>query len=130
MEDAVTAILPTLVGQPLVRLARIFDEAVAIPVAIIVDPGERGDDVGPDVPDRVEIAGALIILRGKHHEQWRGINRSIITAERHLAERRHLAAAPLVQDFARLGIRRGVMFGRLQIGQRPEHAFREIWCAP
>ena len=43
------------------------------------------------------------------HEQRRRIDAAVIEAERHLAQRRHLAAAHLVQDLAGLGVGRGIV---------------------
>ena len=48
MENRVVRILPTLMDEAVLRLAAIFDEAVAIQVAIAIDPGERALDVWPD----------------------------------------------------------------------------------
>ena len=42
------------------------------------------------------------------------VDAAVIEAERDLAERRHLAAAHLVQDLARLGIRGGIVGGGLE----------------
>ena len=37
-EDRVAGVLPALVREPLFTVARIFDEAIAIEVAVAVDP--------------------------------------------------------------------------------------------
>ena len=58
----------------------------------------------PQAADEVEVAGALQVGAGQHQEERRRIDAAVVAAERHLAERRHLAAASLVQDLAGLGV--------------------------
>ena len=53
---------------------------------------------------RLDVAGVLGVEPGQHHEQRRRIHAAVIEAERDLAQRRHLAAAHLVQDFSGLGV--------------------------
>ncbi len=45
------------------------------------------------------------------------IDAAVIEAERNLAQRRHFAAAHLMQDFARLRVRGGVEGRRLECGK-------------
>src|SRR3546814_3050722 len=76
MEDGIVAVLPSLVGEAAVGHPAIFDEAVAVGVAERVDPFERGEDVRPDHPDRLEIAGPAVIIARQHDEERRGVDRS------------------------------------------------------
>ena len=94
-------------ARPLLGLAVIFDEAVAVAVAVFVDPAQRGLDVRPDLGQGLAIAGALEIHAGEHEEERRRVDRAVVAAERHLAEVGHLAVTALVQDLARLGVRLG-----------------------
>ncbi len=71
MEDRIGAVLPALVGQAVDRLPAIFEEAVAIDVAVFRHPAERGFDVRPQRADEIEIAGAGVIGGGKHDEKRR-----------------------------------------------------------
>ena len=48
VEDGIVGILPALLHEALRRAAVVFDEAVAVDVAVTFDPCERGLDVGPD----------------------------------------------------------------------------------
>ena len=66
------------------------------------------------------------VRAGQHDEQRRRVDAAVVAAERHLAERGHLAVAHLVQDLAGLGVALGVDLGRLRRGQKREHAAREL----
>src|SRR5918996_4086678 len=50
VEDRIVAVLPALIDQPLTCPPAILDEAVAVTVAVLVDPSERRLDIGPEVP--------------------------------------------------------------------------------
>src|SRR3546814_4754180 len=80
MEDGIVAVLPSLVGEAAVGHPAIFDEAVAVGVAERVDPFERGEDVRPDHPDRLEIAGPAVIIARQHDEERRGVDGAVIAA--------------------------------------------------
>ena len=47
VKDGIVAVFPTLVDQPIYGLASVFDEAVAILIAVFLDPCKGGLDVGP-----------------------------------------------------------------------------------
>ena len=49
MEDRVKRVFPSLIGKAAVRFAVILDKAVAIAVAVLVDPEQRRLDAGPDL---------------------------------------------------------------------------------
>ena len=104
VEDRVVGILPALIDQTLLVGAVILDEAVAIGIARPVDPAQRRFDVGPELAQRLDVAGVLGVEPGQHHEQRRRIHAAVIELERNLAQRRHFAAAHLVQDFSGLGV--------------------------
>ena len=98
VEDQIIGILPALVGEAVLAFPRIFDEPVAVPIAIFVDPAQRRPDVRPDRPDCIDVAGAVEIHAREHHEKRRRIDGAIIHAKRNLAEPRHFAVARLMQD--------------------------------
>ena len=124
MEDAVMAVLPALILQALIGQPAIFDKAVAIPVAMLVDPGERSLDLRHDAVQKADVAGAVEIGPGQHDEKRRGIDAAIIMAEGHLAQLGHFAAANLVQDLAWLRIGGGIEAGGLMRGEIAQHAAR------
>ena len=125
MKDRVVGILPALVGETLLGRAMILDEAVAIGITRAIDPGERGLDRGPKLGDGVVVAGPLGIEAGQHDEERRGIDAAVVEPERDLAQRRHLAAAHLVQDLSRLRVRGGIVGLGLVGGEPPQHALRD-----
>ena len=134
MKDRVVGILPALVGEALLGGALIFDKAVAIGIAGAVDPAQRRLDRGPQLAQRLLVAGALEIEAGQQHEQRRRIDAAVILRERHLAQRRHLAAAHLVQDLAGLGVgeridRLGLIDGEPPAARRARRADRSTASA-
>ena len=48
MEDRVVRVLPALVRQAAIGGARVLDEAVAVGIAVTIDPGQRRLDVRPE----------------------------------------------------------------------------------
>ena len=130
MEDRVVGILPALVDQALLIGAVILDEAVSIGIARSVDPAEGCFDVGPQLAQRLDIAGVLGVEPGQHHEQRRRIDTAVIQLERNLAQRRHLAAAHLMQDFAGLGVGERIEVLGLIRREPPQHALGDPGIAP
>src|SRR5262245_14789096 len=104
MEDGIPRVLPPLLDETGRRLTRVLDEAVAIAIAVAVDPRQRPIDVWPDVREELAIAGAFDIRARQDHEQRCRVDTAVIASERDLAEPRHLAAARLVQNLSRLGV--------------------------
>ena len=81
-----------------------------------------GPSRSPATAWRIEgpVAGALGVLASQHDEQRGGVDGAVVLREWHLAQRRHLAAAHLVQDLAWCGIGPGRSVGGLKTGQPPE----------
>ncbi len=116
--------------KPVRRVARVLDEAVAVAVAVVVDPVERALDVRPDVSEELAVARAVPILAGEHHEERRRVDAAVVAAERHFAHARHLAVAHLVDDLARLRLLRLVHAVGLRRGEELEHAARDAGVDP
>jgi hypothetical protein len=85
MEHRVPGVLPALVDEAAVTAPAILDETVAVGVAVLVDPDDRGLDVRPDRIQRVSIGGVLPVEPGERDEQRRRIDRPVVTRERHLS---------------------------------------------
>ena len=117
MHDGIGAVLPALVDETVERFPVIFEKAVAIGIAKAAHPADRRLDMGPDPPDELEVAGPLIIARRQQDEERRGIDAAVVMREGNLAQRRHFAAACLMQDLAGLGIGRRVERDRLMGGE-------------
>ena len=83
----------------------------------------RFDRVKPTSP-----GVSLPVRRGEHDEQRCRVDRTVVTAERNLAERRHLAASRLVEDLAGLGVALGRVLGGLRGRQeRPKNTARQLF---
>ena len=130
MEDRVVGILPALIDQALLVGAVILDEAVAVGIARPVDPAEGRFDVRPKLAQRLDVAGVLGVEPGQHDEQRRRVDAAVIQLERNLPQRRHFAAAHLVQDFAGLGVGERIEILGLIGGEPPQHAFGDAGIAP
>ena len=100
----------------------VFDEAVAVAVAVVVHPVQRRLDVRPQPLRERDVAGALEMRAGQRHEERRRIDAAVVAAERHLAEDGHFAIARFVQDLAGLRVGMRVDGGGLRRRQMPEHA--------
>ena len=92
-------VFPALIVQALLCLASVFDEAVAIEVAVNIGPLHRSFDIRPDFADEPQIPGLLAIGAGQHDEQQGRIDTAIVVAERDFAEKGHLAISGFVKDF-------------------------------
>jgi hypothetical protein len=88
MKHRIPGILPPLLHQPFKRVSSVFDEAIAIDIAVPVDPPQGQLDVGPDGLDQREISRALVVGRRQDDEERGGIHRAVIVPERDFAERR------------------------------------------
>ncbi len=122
VENGVLAVFPALIDEPLVVLPRIFDETIAVAIAIAFDPFERRADMRPQLTDGLEVAGPLEIGSGEHNEERRCVDAAVVAPERHFSESRHLAMARLMQDFARLRVRDGIGVDGLHRGEALENA--------
>ena len=119
-----------MIGEPPLGCAVIFEKAVAIEIAGTVDPGERGFDCRPQLDDNGVVSGPLRKKPGQHYEQGRSVDAAVVKAERHFAERRHLAFAHFMQDFSRLRVRCVLVRRRLKRGKPPQHTLRDARIEP
>ena len=104
MKDRVAGVLPALVHEAAVAPPPVLDEAIAVRIAVLVDPFQRRQDVGPDRIQRGAVGGVLPVQAGEHDEQRRRVDGAVVATERHFAQRGELALARLVQDLAGLGV--------------------------
>src|SRR5205085_11122803 len=103
-------------------LAVVLDEAVAVAIAVALDPLERRFDVRPDRLQRFLVARPLPVHTGQSDEQRRRVDRAVIAAEGHFAQPRELAFAHLVQDLAWLPVGAGVLVVGLVRGGETQSA--------
>ena len=126
MADRVARVLPALVEQPGRRAPLVLDEAVAVAVAVRVDPLERGERVRPERADEVEVAGPAVRLVEEDQPQRRRVDRAVVRPVRELPGPGQLADAQLVEDLARLHVPVRIVLGRLPVGQDPERLARDV----
>ena len=100
--DAVPRVLPALVAEALARPRLVLDVAVAVTIAVLVDPGERSGDLVPSPQNERVLAGEAPVLREEDQPERRRVGGAVVGAVRLLAQLRQLAAADLVQDLAGL----------------------------
>src|SRR5262249_19641945 len=100
-------------------------EPVVVLSRITIDPAQRRVDLRPKDSDGFEIAGSCRVFSRQQYKQWRGINASIVAAERDLAQPRHLAFAHLVEDLAGLGIVERIFRLRLEGRKSRQHTARQ-----
>src|SRR5690606_10394954 len=104
MKDRIVRVLPPLLHQAGFRLTRIFDEAVPVPVAVVVDPLERPSNGRPQMPQGTDVVGRRQVLRSQHYEERCRINTAIVAPKRNLLEPSHLAFTGLVEDLSWFGV--------------------------
>src|ERR1700730_6996865 len=85
MEHRVLGVLPSLIGKPLLGLAVVFDETVAVAIAVGIAPRKTGRRIRPHRPHGFEVAGARKIFAEQQHEKLSRIHAPVIPAEWHLA---------------------------------------------
>src|SRR4029450_8280540 len=95
-----------LVLEPVVAAALVFDEAVAVAVAPLVDPLDRAQRRVPEPVHQRAVAGPAPDLREQDEVERRRVDRSVVRAEPVL---RGLARADLVDDLPGLVVDRGVV---------------------
>ena len=123
-------ILPSLIGQALLRLPVIFDEPVAVAIAVGVDPAQRRLGVRPQGAYGGQVAGAHEVLAQQQHEQRCRVDAAVIAAEGDLAQISHLAVAHLVHDLAGLCIAFRLHGRGLRVRKEMQHALRDAGVDP
>ena len=124
--DRVGRVLPALVDEAAFGLALVLDEAVAVEVAVVVDPVERRERVGPQLVDQLIVSRPALVLIEQHQPQRRGVDRAVVGRVRDLVGACQLARAQLVQDLARLCVAPVVDLGRLEARQERAGVARDL----
>ena len=130
VEDRILRILPPLLNQANRRTSGIFDEAVAVAIAVAVDPIKGALDVWPESPEKREISRAFVVGAGKHDEQRRRVDAAVVLPKRHFVKARHLAVARLVKNLSGLGVVRLIDAIGLPRSEVFQHPARNAWIDP
>ena len=120
--DPVPGVLPALVDQAAAGLAGVLDEPVAVGVAVALDPFQRAVGVRQQGLDLGVMAAPPLQFPEQHDEQGGGVRGSVVGAAAAERERGGRAEPDLVQDLARLLLRRGVDGVPLPACQRLQRA--------
>ena len=123
--DRVAGVLPALVEQAPLRAPAVFHEAVAIEVARLVDPPERRQRDAARAARAGVVAGPGVGLAEEDEPQRRRVDAAVVGVVGRLAAARHLAAAHLVEDLARLGVVPWIVRRGLQAGQHGQRLDRD-----
>ena len=124
--DRVAGVLPALVQQAPLRSALVLDEAVAVAIAPLVDPAERGHRVRPQPVDEVAVAGPVERLAEQDQPERRRVDAAVVGRVRQLAGSGRLAHAQLVEDLAGLRVAPLVELRRLERGEHLERLDRDL----
>ncbi len=108
----------------------VFDEAVAVAVAIGVDPGQGRLCIRPQLPHGVEVGGARKIFAEQQHEKGSRIHAAVVAPEWHLPQIGHFSVAHLVQNFSRLRVALRFDGGGLRRCEKSQHALRNTGIGP
>src|SRR6266567_1711684 len=96
----------------------ILDEAIAICIAILIDPAKRGLNIRRNLFDQFFVASPAVVFTRKNDEERGRVYRAVVTRERDLLEVRHFSMAQFVQDLSRLRLSFFVSFFRLRRGKK------------
>ena len=103
-ELRVVRVLPRLVLEPALRPPVVLDEAVAVEIAVLVDPARAPAGPAREASRHERgVVGPAPDLGEEDEEERRRVDRAVVARE---PGRRGLARADLVDDLARLGVGR------------------------
>ena len=115
-----------MVAQARRRAALVLDEPVAVAIAPLVDPVERGVERRAQLRHRVEVERPAVVAARDHQEQRRRVDGAVVGRVRDLPGAGELAGAQLVQDLARLGVAPALVGVGLQPREHEQRAARDL----
>jgi hypothetical protein len=124
-QDRVPRVLPALVVEPAGRAPAVLEEAVAVEVALLLDPAHCGASVLFESADEFAVPCPQVVLVEQNEEERGRIVRAVVGRVRSVAEHCQFAAPPLVQDLSGLGVAKVVALDRLQFRERLERRLRK-----
>ena len=127
VDDRGVRVLPALVVEPRLRVpALVLDVAIAVEVAVAVDPLEPRARLALEAPHEIGVGGPPFVLVEDDEEERCRVDRAVVGRVRALLEGGELPEAELVQDLPRLGVSERVVALRLEEGERHERRLREV----
>jgi hypothetical protein len=119
----VAAVLPRLVVEPARAAPSVLDEAVAVEVARLVDPGECVHRRLAEAAHERGVVSPAPDLREQDQVERRRVDRSVVIAE---PARRSFPVPDLVDDLPRLRVELRIVLGRLEVREHLERAAGEL----
>jgi hypothetical protein len=122
---AVEGVLPPLVEQSGVGCPLVLDEAIAVAVAVALDPVQRPVRSRQQLGDVGRIGAPEVQLTEQLHEQRGCVDAAVVDSSSGQRVCRVGPEPHLVQDLAGLLLAAGLDLGALEAGQRAQRAQRE-----
>jgi hypothetical protein len=101
-------------SRPPLRASLVLDEAVAVAIAPLVDPAERGPSRWAEAVHELPVAGPVERLAEEDQPERRRVDAAVVRRVGQLPGPGRLADPQLVEDLARLGVAPLVDLGRLE----------------
>src|SRR5579872_75063 len=130
MKYGVLTVLPSLIHQAGIGGPGVVQKAAGAAFQALFDPGDRRDEVVPDLIDQRGVGGTLFVGAGEYHEQRRRVDPAVVLAERDFMQDRHLSPAHLVQDLAGLRIPESRFLVSLGQSQEAQYTGRQVRIDP
>ena len=119
----IVRVLPRLVVEAALGALLVLDEAVAVAIAVVVDPGQRRQRRRTKAAHEGGVVGPAPHLREQDEVERRRVDRAVVALEPRL---RRLALADLVHDLARLRVDGRIVLRRLELGEHLERRPGEL----
>ena len=126
VQVAVAGVLPDLVGDPGRSLALELDEEVAVEIAALFHPFERGADARLEISDEIALGHPARGLGREPHEERRRVDRAVVRRAEGAAGPHDLALPDLVRDPSGLLVALGHVARALVVGELSQHRGREV----
>src|SRR5690348_4758243 len=111
-------------NETVFRPAAVFDETIAICVAMAIDPLKRTLNIRPNRLDKSAVTRALIISACQHNKKRRRVDAAVVAPEGHLAQDGHFIITEFVQHLAGLRVLLGLLSVSLIGGEIRQDAAR------
>src|SRR5919197_472703 len=125
IDNGIPRILPSLIGQPLVRSALVLEIAIAVAISVRRHPCQGLFDRRSELMKEIQIASPGGVPAEQDQKEERRINGAIIGSLWDLMQPSHLTDAELMQDLARLLVPPGINRASLIACQETQRVLRD-----
>jgi hypothetical protein len=116
-------VLPALILESALGSHLVLDEAVAVPVAVAIDPLQRAEGGPSQLRHELRVAGPAPELREQYEPQRCRVDRAVVDRKPRVCS---AAPADLVEDLPGLGVEAGVVGSRLEGRERAQRIPRQL----